>query len=66
MNLGRAITAGIAGFFLGSFIAVDLVVFGVLMLNSVVVTVLAVGGMVLGVVLGARVPKSNAAEVLNP
>jgi hypothetical protein len=52
MKVGRAIAAGILGLLFGLFVALDLVLFGVVPLNSVLVTILPGVGLVLGVVLG--------------
>lgn len=60
MNVGRAVAAGIAGLFLFFFLAVDLVLFGALPLNSVLVTILPLVGLVLGAVAGALVPRRVA------
>jgi hypothetical protein len=52
MKVGRAIAAGILGLLFMLFVAADLVLFGVVPLNSVLVTILPGAGLVLGVVLG--------------
>jgi hypothetical protein len=48
---GRPVLGAVSGFFLGLFGAVDLLVFGAVELDSVVLIVLPVAGLVLGVVL---------------
>ena len=53
MKIGRTIAAAVLGFFFLLFVAADLVLFGVVPLNSVVVTILPAAGLVLGAVLGA-------------
>lgn len=52
MKIGRAIGAGILGMLFMLFVAADFVLFGVIPLNSVLVTILPGVGLVLGVVLG--------------
>ncbi|MGZ4762284.1 MAG: hypothetical protein ACXV7I_07610 [Ilumatobacteraceae bacterium] len=52
MKVGRAIAGAVLGFFFLLFVGVDLVLFGVVPLNSVVVTILPAVGFVLGGVLG--------------
>lgn len=52
MKIGRAIAAGILGMLFMLFVAADFVLFGVIPLNSVLVTILPGVGLVLGVVLG--------------
>lgn len=52
MRVGRTIAAAVLGLLFGLFVAADLVLFGVIPLNSVVVTIVPVVGLVLGVVLG--------------
>ena len=52
MKVGRIIAAAVLGFFFLLFIAADLVLFGVVPLNSPVVTILPAVGLVLGGVLG--------------
>lgn len=63
MSYGRVVLSAILAMFLLLFVAVDLVLFGVLPLNSVVVTILPLVGLVLGAVLGvmARKRQSGAA-----
>ena len=47
---GRPVLGGFAGFFFFLFLAVDLLAFGVIPLNSPLITVLPVLGIVLGIV----------------
>ncbi len=60
MNAGRIIGAAVLGLLFMLFVALDLVLFGVLPLSSVVVTILPVVGLVLGGVLGAMAGKRQA------
>jgi hypothetical protein len=53
VKIGRTIAAAVLGFLFLLFVAADLVLFGVVPLNSVVVTILPAAGLVLGAVLGA-------------
>lgn len=50
--VGRAIAAGLLGLLFMMFVAFDLVLFGVVPLNSVLVTILPAVGLVLGVIFG--------------
>ncbi|HSB87357.1 MAG TPA: hypothetical protein VLD86_13670 [Ilumatobacteraceae bacterium] len=50
--VGRAIAAGLLGLLFMLFVAFDLVLFGVVPLNSVLVTILPAVGLVLGVIFG--------------
>jgi hypothetical protein len=52
VSIGRIIAAAVLGFFFLLFVAADLVLFGVVPLNSVVVTILPAAGLVVGGVLG--------------
>ena len=52
MKIGRIIAAAVLGFLFLLFVGADLVLFGVVPLNSVVVTILPAVGLVLGGVLG--------------
>ena len=52
MKVGRAIAGAVLGFLFLLFVGADLVLFGVVPLNSVVVTILPAAGLVLGAVLG--------------
>lgn len=49
---GRPLLGGLAGFFLGAFVAYDLLVFKVIVSDSPLMVVLPVALMVVGVVLG--------------
>lgn len=59
MNVGRIIGTAVLGFLFLLFVAVDLVLFGVLPLNSVLVTVLPLLGLVAGGGLAAMAGKRN-------
>ncbi len=52
MKVGRAIAGAVLGFLFLLFVGADLVLFGVVPLNSVVVTILPAVGLVFGAVLG--------------
>jgi hypothetical protein len=49
---GRPILGAINGLFLGLFVSLDLLFFGVIRLDSVVITILVAAGIVSGLVLG--------------
>ena len=53
---GRPLLGAFAGLFLGLFVALDLILFGVVPLESGLVWVVAVAGIVLGVALGVWAP----------
>lgn len=53
---GRPILGAVAGFFLGAFIGIDLLVFGVVPLDSVVLTIAPVVGLALGLGLAFAAP----------
>lgn len=53
MHIGRIIATAVVGFLFMLFVALDLLVFGVIALNSALITVLPLIGLVLGGVLGA-------------
>lgn len=53
MATGRTVAAGVLGLLLGLFVAVDLVLLGVISLNSPAVTLLAILGMLGGAALVA-------------
>jgi len=55
MKVGKIIGTALLGFFFMLFIALDLVLFGVVALASVVVTLLPLIGLVLGGAVGAMV-----------
>ena len=61
MNVGGIIGTAVVGFLFLLFVALDLVLFGVLALNSVMVTVLPLLGLLAGGALGALVGKRRAA-----
>jgi hypothetical protein len=52
MHLGRVFGTALVGFFLMLFVAIDLVLFGVIALDSALVTILALVGLVAGGVAG--------------
>ena len=52
MRVGRTIAVAVLGFLFMLFVAVDLVLFGVVPLNNVVVTILPLLGLIIGVVVG--------------
>jgi hypothetical protein len=49
---GRPVLGAVNGFFLGLFLALDLLFFGVVRLDSVLITILPIAGIVVGIVLG--------------
>ncbi|MDO8389616.1 MAG: hypothetical protein Q7V57_03930 [Actinomycetota bacterium] len=51
MKIGKLITTALLGFMFFLFIGLDLVLFGVIPLNSVVVTIMPIIGLVLGAAL---------------
>ena len=53
---GRPVLGAISGFFLGLFLGLDLMFFGVVPLDSAVITVAPVLGLVIGVVLAFVAP----------
>jgi hypothetical protein len=53
MKVGRAIAGAVLGFLFLLFVAIDLVVFGWVPMNSAIVTILPAAGFVIGAVLGA-------------
>lgn len=57
---GRPVLGAIAGFFFGAFIGFDLFVLGVLPLQSIVLTILPVLGVIGGIVLGRTAPFGGA------
>ncbi len=56
MRRGRPILGAIAGFFFGLFVALDLLFFDVIPLDSAVLTIAPVVGLVLGIILGLWAP----------
>ena len=60
MNIGRIIATAAVGLLLMFFVAFDLVLFGIVALNSVVVTVLPVLGLLVGGALGAAVGRRRS------
>ena len=61
MKVGRIIGAAVLGLLFLLFVAIDLVLFGVVAVNSVVVTILPLLGLVLGVVFGVMASKRHTA-----
>ena len=57
---GRPVLAAISGLFLGLFIALDLLFFGIIPLDSVMITVLPVLGLVLFPLLAVVAPIGRA------
>lgn len=62
MNVGRILGTAVLGFFFLLFVAFDLVLFGVLALNSVVVTVLPIIGLLAGGALVVLAGKRQSAS----
>ena len=60
MKTGRIIGTALLGLFLFLFLAIDLVIFGVVSLDSAVVSIFPVLGLVLGVVLGLVAKRRHA------
>lgn len=52
MRVGRTIAVALLGLLFMLFVGLDLVLFGAIPLNSPLVTILPLGGFVLGIVLG--------------
>ena len=57
MTYGRIVLSAILAMFLFLFVAADLVLFGVVPVNSVIVTVLPLVGLVVGALLGVMARK---------
>jgi hypothetical protein len=67
MRVGRSIAVAIVGLFFMLFVAIDLVLFGVIPVNSVIVTILPLLGLVVGLALGlAAGDREAAAEDTGP
>ena len=62
MKVGRVVGTAVLGLFLFLFIAVDLVLFGVIALDSVVVSLMPLIGLVVGGVLGAMASQRASAH----
>ena len=62
MSYGRIVLSAILAMFLLLFVAVDLVLFGVIPLNSVIVTVLPLLGLVGGAALGMLARKKQSGQ----
>jgi hypothetical protein len=56
MNRGRPVLGAISGFFFGLFLGITLLSFGILALDSFLLTLLPILGLVLGIVLGLTGP----------
>ena len=63
---GRPVRGAVAGLFLGIFVALDLVIFGVLALDADVLALLPLLGAVAGVALGATAPIGRRAGTEEP
>ncbi|MCE9623200.1 MAG: hypothetical protein K8R99_12725 [Actinomycetia bacterium] len=61
MSYGRVVLSAFLTMLLMLFVAADLVLFGVLPLNSIVVTILPLAGLVLGAVLAIMARKRQSA-----
>ena len=66
MSYGRIVLSAILVMFLMLFVAIDLVLFGVIPLNSVVVTILPVVGLVVGALLGVMARKKQSGQSAPP
>ena len=66
MSYGRVVLSAILVMFLMLFVAIDLVLFGVIPLNSVVVTILPVVGLVVGALLGVMARKKHSGKSEQP
>ncbi|MCZ7535276.1 MAG: hypothetical protein M5T61_04575 [Acidimicrobiia bacterium] len=53
---GRPVLGAVSGFFLGLFLGLDLLFFGVIPLDSIVITILPLLGLVAGLVLAFVAP----------
>jgi hypothetical protein len=62
MSVGRVIGTAVVGFLFLLFVALDLVLFGVLALDSAMVTVFPVVGLLVGGALGAVVSQRQSAR----
>jgi hypothetical protein len=63
---GRPVLGGIAGFFFFLFLAVDLLTFGVIPLNSPLITVLPVLGIALGIAFAFWAPLGSRGDAAAP
>lgn len=57
MKVGRIISTAVLGFLLFLFVGIDLVLFGVVALDSIVLTLFPLLGLVVGTALGVAVSK---------
>lgn len=53
---GRPVLGAVMGLFFGLFVGLDLFMFGIVALDSVVITVLLVAGLLAGIALGLTAP----------
>jgi hypothetical protein len=56
---GRPVLGAINGLFLGLFVSLDLLFFGVIRLDSVAITILVIAGIASGIVLGWWGPRAS-------
>ena len=61
MRVGRSIAVAVVGMLFMLFVAIDLVLFGVIPLNSVIVSILPLLGLVVGLALGLAAGDREAA-----
>lgn len=61
MSYGRIVLSAFSMMFLLFFVAADLVLFGVLPLNNVIVTILPLAGLIIGALLGVMARKRQSA-----
>lgn len=59
MKVGRIISTAVLGFLLFLFVGIDLVLFGVVALDSIVLTLFPLLGLVVGTALGVAVSKRH-------
>lgn len=62
MSYGRVVLSAILAMLLMLFVAADLVLFGVVPLNSIVVTILPLAGLVVGALLGIMARKRQSGD----
>jgi hypothetical protein len=62
MRVGRSIAVAVVGMLFMLFVALDLVLFGVIPVNSVIVSILPLLGLVLGFALGLAAGDREAAS----
>jgi len=61
MRVGRSIAVAVVGLLFMLFVAIDLVLFGAIPVNSVIVTILPLLGLVVGLALGLAAGDREAA-----